>query len=473
MSDTERYDVIVVGTGIAASCAALEALEAGASVLMLDGATKPGGSSRLSSGMIMAAQTRFQEAQGIHDDPQALYDYYMAINRHSVQPSVARRLAYESGPTIHWLADRGVEIIDVFYSGDEPVARGHVTRGGDAIIEALHGRLQNFPKLDMAMASYVERLLHRDGAVYGVATADYEVEAGAVVLATGGLGANMDMLARWHPRAISDAQGVPIRYVGVETSRGDSIRLGMQVGAQIEGANRGSRSPNGPLGGSYQPGFALIVNKLGRRYFNESSPYGLSEVLLAAQPGAMAFTIVDEATKTAMQTVADVRKHLKVLVPGAEVALRAWTSAGMDELVEERAIQRANTLEELARLIGIPSANLVGTVERYNQHVAAGEDADFLKNGEWLRPVSTPPFYASPLKLYIFGLTATGVRIDHDASVLHETSRSIPGLYAAGECTGGVLGDIYVGSGNSLANCTVFGRVAGRSAAAHALKAAA
>jgi fumarate reductase flavoprotein subunit len=130
-------------------------------------------------------------------------------------------------------------------------------------------------------------------------------------------------------------------------------------------------------------------------------------------------------------------------------------------------------LEDLAKLIGVPPANLAGAVERYNGHVAAGEDADYLKKSSLLRPVSTPPYYASPLAMSVLGVTGAGIRIDQDATVLHETSRSIPGLYAAGECTGGVLGDIYVGSGNSLANCTVFGRVAGRNAAAHALKAAA
>lgn len=472
MSEAERYDVIVVGTGVAGSCAAIEALEAGATVLMLDGAAKPGGSSRLSGGMIMAAKTRFQEERGVQDDPQALFDYYMTINRHCVQPSVARRLAYESGPTVHWLADRGVEFIDLLFTGEEPAPRGHVTAGGDAIIEALQGRLQNFSKLDIAMNTYVERLLHRDGAVYGVATADYEVEAAAVVLATGGLGANVEMLAQWHPRTIGDAQG-RIGYVGAETSRGDSIRLGLPIGAQITGMGRGSRSPSGPMPGSYLPAFSLFVNKLGRRYIDESSSYGVAEVLLIAQPGATAFIILDDATKNAMQTSADVEKYLKVLVPGNEPILRFWTSAGMDELLAAGAIKRANTLEDLARLTGLPAANLVGTVERYNQHVAAGEDADYLKKSEWLRPVSTPPFYASPLIMDRVAVTATGVRIDHDATVLHETSRPIPGLYAAGECTGGVLGDIYVGSGNSLANCAVYGRVAGRNAAARALKMAA
>jgi len=471
MSDTERYDVIVIGTGVAGSCAALEALEAGASVLLLDGAAKPGGSSRLSGGMIMAAKTRFQEERGVKDDPQALYEYYMTINRHGVQPSIARRLAYESGPTIHWLADRGVEFIDLLSSGEEPAARGHVTRGGQAIVDALHGRLQNFEKLDIALNSYVERLLHRGGAVHGIATADYEVEAGAVVLATGGFGASVDMLAQWRPRSISEAQG-RIQYVGHDTARGDSIRLGLQVGAQITGDGPGCRTPSGPLTGSYMPGFCLFVNKVGRRFMDESTSYGLAEALLMDQPGAMAFIVIDDATKNAIQTDADVVRHLKVLVPGNEPILRLWTSAGMDELLAAGAIQTASSLPDLAKLLGVPAANLVGTVERYNAHAAAGEDADYLKKPEWLRPVATPPFYASPLRLNQISLTATGVRVDHEARVMHETSRSIPGLYAAGECAGGVLGGVYVGSGNSLANCSVYGRVAGRNAAAYALKTA-
>ena len=80
-------------------------------------------------------------------------------------------------------------------------------------------------------------------------------------------------------------------------------------------------------------------------------------------------------------------------------------------------------------------------------------------------PVSTPPFYATELRLSLLCMTSTGLRIDADAHVIDERSHVIPGLFAAGECTGGVLGDIYVGSGNSYANCIVFGRTAGRVAA--------
>jgi predicted oxidoreductase len=101
--------------------------------------------------------------------------------------------------------------------------------------------------------------------------------------------------------------------------------------------------------------------------------------------------------------------------------------------------------------------------------VDAGEDRDYNKVAEYMRKVSQPPFYAIELRLYMLGLTSVGPRIDADARVVDETSRPIPGLFAAGECVGGVIGKAYAGSGNSLANCSTFGRVAGRVAAAEVL----
>src|ERR1700722_19531797 len=112
------FDVVVVGTGIAGHCAALEAVQAGASVLMLEAEPVIGGSSRLSTGMIMGAGTRFQRELGIDDDPELLYRHYITANQWIVQPSVARRLCYEAGPTIEWLNERGVAILDVISSGE-------------------------------------------------------------------------------------------------------------------------------------------------------------------------------------------------------------------------------------------------------------------------------------------------------------------------------------------------------------------
>jgi succinate dehydrogenase/fumarate reductase flavoprotein subunit len=108
-------------------------------------------------------------------------------------------------------------------------------------------------------------------------------------------------------------------------------------------------------------------------------------------------------------------------------------------------------------------------VERYNGLVAHGSDDDYLKPAKSLRPIAQPPFYAFDLHLPMFGLTGTGVRIDVHACVMHREGRAVPGLFAAGECTGNVLGTMYVGSGNSLANASTYGRIAGRSAAGYAL----
>jgi len=137
-------------------------------------------------------------------------------------------------------------------------------------------------------------------------------------------------------------------------------------------------------------------------------------------------------------------------------------------MVEAGIVQRADSIERLAFLIGVPPENLAGTVARYNGFVEDREDRDFRKIAEHMRPIATPPFYATELRLYMLGLTSVGPRIDADARVLDQRSRPIPGLYAAGECSGGVLGPCYAGSGNSLANASTFGRVAGRTASADA-----
>jgi len=169
-----------------------------------------------------------------------------------------------------------------------------------------------------------------------------------------------------------------------------------------------------------------------------------------------------------LKTTADVRGYMKLVIPETDYLLSTWTDAAIDDHVARGDMVKADSLEQLAQRIGVPPENLKGSIERYNGHVARGHDADYFKDMKGLVPLTTPPYYAVPMKLPMFSLTAIGPRIDHDACVLRETGRAIPGLYAAGECAGGVLGTVYVGSGNSLANCSTFGRIAGRNAAAHA-----
>jgi len=461
------YDVIIVGSGIAGHCAALEAVEAGARVLMIDAEPRIGGSSRLSTGIIMGAGTRFQHERGIDDSPQRLYRHYVTANHWLIQPSVAHRLCFEAGPTIEWLNDRGVAILDIIASGEEDRPRGHVTGGGHAIIDTLAGHLANHDGVDTALKTRVDRLLQEEGKVVGVGVGADRVTARAVVIATGGMAANQELLQRYHPEAIAQANG-PLHHQGTPWAQGDAIALAYQVKAQIL-YGRGSRAPDWKFGGGYLPSYVVVVNQLGRRFYTETSSYSASEIALGAQPNAIGYILFDEATKQAMQRPSDVERHMKVILPETGFLQEGWTSKAVDGHVDRGHMVRSETLELLAERLGIPEDNLRGTLERYNAHVAGGEDADYFKPRDGLRPVATPPFYAATMTLSLLALSAAGMRIDHDACVMHETNRAIPGLYAAGECVGGVLGTVYVGSGNSVANCLVFGRVAGRNAAAYAL----
>src|SRR6478736_3258736 len=147
MPEQPDYDVVVIGTGISGYCAALEALTAGARVLMVDAAERIGGSSWLSTGILMGANTRFQRERGVTDDThERLYQLYMAANQWLVQPSVAKRLCYEAGPTIDWLEQKGVEYLDLTRAGGEDRPRGHITAGGESIVTALAGKVQQFDR---------------------------------------------------------------------------------------------------------------------------------------------------------------------------------------------------------------------------------------------------------------------------------------------------------------------------------------
>jgi fumarate reductase flavoprotein subunit len=119
--------------------------------------------------------------------------------------------------------------------------------------------------------------------------------------------------------------------------------------------------------------------------------------------------------------------------------------------------------------MGVPRERFLATVEQYNAGCAVGVDGHFGKRSDVLQPVAVPPFYATELRLSHVAVTAVGLRIDAEARVIDDLGYPVVGLFAAGECTGGVVGETYVGSGNSITNAFVFGRIAGRSAAKRGL----
>jgi fumarate reductase flavoprotein subunit len=459
------FDVVVVGSGFAGLAAAISARSEGASVLLVEGSDELGGSSRLSGGKVMGAGTRIQRSHGVEDDPEELYRFYMALNRYTLDPSVIWALAEESGPTVDWLEDIGVEFDRrLMTSGEERLARMHITVGeGHAIVNTLARHARSI-WVEIALGMQVDRLLVEDGEVVGVAVGDDELRTDSVVLATGGFGANRELVAEYLPQVAADDWSW---YIGADTSQGSAFALGAQVSADVVGHGRAARliTPNfgNVLEGGYLPGWLLVVNGRGRRFYDETASYSVTGPIVDQQPKPV-YAVFDEAAKQA-STPDTVEATKKVSVGKRDGRTQKWVRAMLDEQVEAGTVLRADSLPELAGLMGVPERQLLVTVEQYNEDCAVGTDRHYRKRSDVLRPVATAPFHATELRLSHVAVTATGLRIDSGARVLDELGRPVVGLYAAGECTGGVVGETYVGSGNSITSAFVFGRIAGRGAA--------
>jgi len=456
-------DVLVIGSGAAGLCAALAARQSGAErVLVAEAEGVIGGSSRLSGGLIMGAGTRFQRALGIDDDADALFHDYLTVNRWNVDAGVVRRLADLAGPTVDWLGDLGVEFAEqLVFGGDETVPRVHVPVGrGAGVVEVLTRHVRE-AGVDVALGQRVDRLLIENGAVVGVAVGDDEIRAGAVIIASGGFANAPDLMARHFPSAAATGNAW---YIGAEGSRGDALGLAEQVDAQLIGHDRGLRLLHtgfAKIYEAYLPGWLVMVNQTGHRFCDETAPYGMMDFLVREQ-GDRVFALLDHA---ALEATTTGTARYKQLIPGAKNRSPHWNLDVIEQMVKEGRVVRGDSLEEVATGLGLSGRAVAGAVRRYNDHVAQGVDADFAKDPKFLEPIATAPFYGVEMRPSTVCFTAYGLRIDRDARVLDIAGQVIPGLFAAGECTGGVVGAQYVGSGNSYANCTVFGRIAGSAAA--------
>lgn len=452
------YDVVVVGAGGAGLSAAIAAHDAGRSVLVVDGATAPGGSTAVASGSFLAAGTAVQAEAGIDaDSPDELFRFWMLACQWQADPAIVRRFCDQAPATLSWLRDLGVAFRPENLRAT-PLAgfpRAHrPDGGGQAIVDTLVRGCRD-RGIDVALGNKVDRLVTAGGRVVGVSARGESLGAGAVVLATGGFARNPAMLAEHFPDTAIGGDG--LWSPAPETCQGEGIALAVAAGAATDGTNRGEMVlSNGLLREfePYRPGWPMFVNGAGRRFVSEVAPNAVMLGVFKYQDGPVWAVFDHAACAGGLQQV------------DSMYAAPSWSIDAVERGVGSGQVVAAPSIADLAATIGAPVTTLAATVQRYNDHVAAGIDTDYLKPAGDLAPVVTAPFYAVRVRPMIVPVTGYGVRIDADARVQGTGGRPVDGLYAAGEVTGSVFGSQYVSHGQAVATAIVFGRIAGETSAA-------
>lgn len=451
------YDVVVVGGGGAGLAAAVSAAERGATVLVVEAAGRLGGSTAVSGGSFMAAGTRVQaEAGHPGDTAEAFLDHFLTATRWTVEAGVAHAFCERALPTFEWLTSLGVEypVGGLYRATREPAPRSHRPVGGGAsYVRALTGAARA-RGVEFALGVRVESLVV-DGAgrVAGVRSRGEEMTAAAVVLATGGFGANAELARALMP----EAAGPSVWSPAVDTCRGDGIGLAAGAGAAIVGGVGDLLLTAGLVRDlePYQPDWLVLVGGDGGRFVAETAPYSVLVPLARAKGPCWA--ILDDAR---------LRSATGSTGPWGT---GTWSADVLVPALGRGDVVSAPSVAGLAELIGVPAGALAGTLTRYNEDCRRGEDRQFRKGPPGLVAVETAPFHAVRLWPSVLAVTSRGPRIGGDARVLRESDgAAVPGLFAAGEVTGNVIGDHYLGGGHAIGSALIFGRIAGQGAAAEA-----
>jgi len=489
-----EYDVIVVGAGNAAMCAALAAREQGCRVLALERAPveERGGNSAFTAGAIRVAYNGVEDLLELMPDlseeerrntdfgtysEDQFFDDMARVTQHRASPDLVELLIRRSHPTLKWLRTKGVRFVPIygrqafkvdgkfkFWGGLTVEAWG----GGPGLVDALHKAAQT-NGIEVRYESPALGLLADDSGVRGVRIktkgVTQELGAKAVILACGGFEAN----AHWRTRYLGPNWDLA-KVRGTRFNTGDGIRMALEIGAQSCGNWSGCHAVgwdrNAPEFGDLAVGdgfqkhsypFGIMVNARGLRFVDEGADfrnytYAKYGRVILEQPGQFAWQIFDQKVVHLLRD---------------EYRIRRVTKA------------QADTLEELAgKLEDVDAERFLATVKEYNAavdqavpfnpNVKDGRAAKGLAvpKSNWANTIERPPFLAFAVTC---GITFTfgGLRITTGGQVVDTEGQPIPGLYAAGELVGDLFYFNYPG-GTGLMSGAVFGKIAGTSAGAAA-----
>lgn len=443
----EKTDLLIVGSGAAGFMASMAAREAGVkNLIMIEKMAVPGGNSQLAAGGMNAAGTKFQKQAGIEDNPQLMFDDTMKGGKNVSNPDLVRVLADKSNESIEWLDKHGATLSHVGQGGGSSAARMHGPADGAFVGPYLSKFFRDEAaksNLDLRLNTKLVKLIKGTNGeitgalVKGKHTGIYQIDAKAVILATGGIGANPELIQKLRPDISPE-----VKTSNQPGSQGDGIILGENVGAAVVDAKEIQLNPTLLVGSpvivseTVRGAGAVFVNKEGKRFISELTTRDKTSAAVSKQTGGVAYEIFDQK----------VRDKVKQTGAAFELGLA----------------KEGRTLEELGKNAGIDPKNLAATIAQYNKYAEAGNDPEFGRP-KISAKVDTPNFYAievTPAIHYYMG----GLKINPQAKVIDKNGKVIEGLFAAGEVTGGVHGKNRLG-GNSISETITFGRISGEEAA--------
>lgn len=443
-------DTVIVGAGGAGLSAAIQMAQDGRKVTIVEKAGITGGNSSLASGGMNAAETKLQKEEGIPDTVELFVADTMKGGHDKNNKDLVQKMAEESSAAVDWLEELGAPLKQLKFSGGQSEMRTHAPINdegksipvGNYLVNKLTAKAKELG-VNIIYDAKVEKILMKDGKAAGVEAtySDGEkltVNAGAVIVASGGFGSNKELVEKYNP----NLKG----YVSTNAKsiQGDAIAFLEEVGANFIDMDQiqihptvvqkdGSLISEGLRGEG-----AILVNQDGKRFVDELQTRDFVSKEILSQKDPSAWLIVDQSMFDQSATIA--------------------------KYFDKGLLTKCDDYKALADLIGTNEENIKETIENWIETVKNNEDKEFGRKGmdKTRSDLSKPPYYAVQISPGIHH-TMGGVQVDTKSEVLDKEGKSIPGLYAAGEVTGGIHGANRLG-GNAVTDIVVFGRNAAKSA---------
>ncbi len=447
VSDTS-CDIVIIGAGGAGLCAATEAAGKGAKVIVLEKMAIAGGNTNASTGGLNASETSVQKKLNIEDSNDQYYADTMKGGYNLNDPALVRNMVEKSAETVDWLISLGADLSDVGKMAGSTNKRTHRPQGGAAIGAHLVPVLKKAAEdagAELRFNAKVTDIIEENGKPAGVkvstADGDYKITAKAVIIATGGFGANNDMVVKYKPELAGFGTTNHKGATGDAFAWIEKFNAALVQMEQIQTHPTVVPSNGLMITEAVRGNGAIMVNREGKRFGNEMATRDVMSKDILAQTGKTAYLLFDQG----------VRESLK--------AIEGYVKQGL--------LTQDDTLAGLAAKLNMSAENLEANVKAYNDYQASGNgDKDFgRKASEMPRAIATGPYYAVEVGPAVHH-TMGGIKINTNAEVLNTSDAVIPGLYAAGEVTGGVHGGNRLG-GNAVADICIYGKIAADSALAY------